>query len=64
MALEYSMILNNELLNKDTYVVPEQALLIIWDSRSDIYMDKYGKNTKHTRKFSRIMHLVKNGKRC
>ena len=47
MDLAHSRILNNELLNKDTDVVPEQAPLIILDSKSDICMAKNGKDTKH-----------------
>ena len=43
----------NELLNKDTYIVPEEYPLNILDSKSDVCMDKNGKDTKHTRKLYR-----------
>ena len=53
--------LNNELLKKYTYVVPEQAPLILWDSKSAICMANNGKDSKHTLDISRIMHFVRNG---
>ena len=43
---------NNELLNKDTDVVLEQAPLIILDRKPDMCMAKNGKDTKHTRHLS------------
>ena len=61
MALENFRMLNNELLNKYTYVVPEQPPLIILDIESAIYIYKYGKENKHTRHIVRKMHLVRNG---
>ena len=45
-------------------MVPEQAPLIILDSKSVICMSKNGKDTKHTRNISRIIHFVRNGKDC
>ena len=53
--------INNELMNKDTYIVPEQEHIIILDRKSDVCMAKNGKDTKHTRHISRIMHLLING---
>ena len=53
--------LNNELLNKYPDVVPEQEPLIILDIKSYIWMAKNGKDTKHTRNFSRRMNFVRNG---
>ena len=35
--------------------------MIVLDSKSDMCMVKSGKNTKHTRHISRIMHFVRNG---
>ena len=32
------------------------------DRRSDVYMDNNGKDTKHTRHISIIVHFVMNGK--
>ena len=48
-------------MNKDPYVVPEQAPLIILDRKSVICMDNNGKDTKHTRHISRKMYFVING---
>ena len=53
MDTEYFRIINNDLLNKDTYAVPEQAHLIILDNKSSVCMDKNYKDTKHTRHISR-----------
>ena len=47
----------HELLNKDTYIVPEEYPLIILDSKSDVCMDKNGKDTNHTRHISRTIFL-------
>ena len=57
MDISHFRILNNELLKKDTDVVPEQAPLIILDSKSAIYMDKNSKDTKNTRYISRRIHF-------
>ena len=42
-------------------MVPEEAPLIVLDSKYTMCMDKNGKNIKHTRNIERIMHFVKNG---
>ena len=47
MALSHFRILIHELLSKDTYIVPEEAPMIILDSKYDICMAKNGKDTKH-----------------
>ena len=60
MALAHFRMLIHELLNKDTYIVPEEAPLIVLDSKSDICMAKNGKDTKQTIHIARIMHLVRN----
>ena len=62
MYLAHSRILNSELLNKDKYVVTEQAPLIILDKKSSVCMAKNGKDTKHTRKIDRRMHFKKMAK--
>ena len=49
MDLSYFRMLVHEFLNKDTYIVQEEALLIILDSKSAVCMAKNGKDTKHTR---------------
>ena len=48
MALSHFRMLNNELLNKHQYVVPEQAPLVILDIKRAVFMAKDGKDTKHT----------------
>ena len=48
------------MLNKDTDIVPEEAPLIILNSKSDICMAKNGKDTKHTRHIARKVHFVRN----
>ena len=60
MDLAHFRMLINELLNKDTYIVPEEAPIIILDSKSTICMAKNGKDTKHTRQIYRRIHLVRN----
>ena len=49
-----------EFLNKDPYIVPDEAPLIVLDSKSAMCMAKNGKDTKHTRHIARIMHFVNN----
>ena len=61
IALAHFRMLNNELLNKDPDAVPEQVSIIIFYSKSAIFMDKNGKDTKHTIHISRIMYFVRNG---
>ena len=53
-----------ELLNKDTYIVPEEYPLILLDSKSDMCMASKGMYTRHTRHISRSMHFVRNGEKC
>ena len=52
----------HELLNKDPCIVPQEALLIILDSKSTVCMDKNDKDTKHTRYIHIRVHFVRNGK--
>ena len=63
MALAYFRILINELLNKDTDIVPEEAPLVLLDSKSHMYLANTGKDTKHTSQISNIMDLVRNGEK-
>ena len=51
----------NESLNKDPYIVPEEAPIIILDSKSDVCMDKNGKDTNHTRHISIRVNFARNG---
>ena len=64
MALAHFRMLINELLNKDTEIVPEEYPLIILDSKYSVCMDKNGEYTKHTRHIARIINLVRNGEKC
>ena len=54
----------NELLNKDPFIVPEEAHMIILDSESDVCIANNGKDTKHTRHNARIVNFVRNGESC
>ena len=51
----------HELLNKDPDIVPEEAPLIVLDSKSSMCMAKNGKDTKHTRHIARRMNFVRIG---
>ena len=64
MSLAHFRILINGLLNKDSDIVPEEAPLIVLDSKSAMCMAKNSKNTKHTRHIERRMYLVRNGEKC
>ena len=64
MALAHFRMLIHELLNKGPYIVPDEALLVVLDSKSSICMAENGKNTKHTRYISRRMNFVNNGEKC
>ena len=64
MDLAHFRMLIREFLNKDTYIVPEEAPLIVLDSKSTMYMAKNGDDTKHTRHIARIMNFVRNGEKC
>ena len=52
------------MLNKYPEIVLEEAPLIVLDSKSATLMAKNGKDTKHTRKIARRIHLVRNGEQC
>ena len=45
-------------------MVPEQVPLIILDIKSAICIANIGKDTKHTRHISRIIHFVTNREEC
>ena len=64
MALAYFRVLIRELLNKDPDIFPEEAPLIVLDSKYAMYMAKNGKYTKHTRHIARRIHFVRNGEKC
>ena len=56
--------ITHELLDKDPYIVIEEAYLIILEIKSDVCAANNGKDTKHTRKISRRVHFVSNGENC
>ena len=64
MDLVHLRILINELKNKGPYVVPQQAALIILESKPALCMSKNGKDTKQTSHSYRIINLVRNGEEC
>ena len=64
MALAHFRVFIHEFLNKDPDIIPEEAPLIILDSKSDMCMANNGKDTKHTRQIARRMHFVRNGEKC
>ena len=61
MDLAHFRMLIHELLNKDTDIVTEEYPLIVLDSKSDMCMEKNGKDTKHTSHITRRIHFVING---
>ena len=63
MALAHFRMLIRELLNKDTDIVPEEAPLIILDSKSDVCMSNNVKDNNHTRNIDRRVQFVVNGER-
>ena len=64
IALAHLRMLIHELLNKDTYIVPEEGPLILLDIKSAVCINNNnGKDTERTSPISRIMHLVRNGEK-
>ena len=45
-------------------IVPEEAPLILLDSKSAMCMAKNGEDTKYTRKISRRIKFLRNGEKC
>ena len=64
MDLAHFRMLIHGFLNKDPDIVPEEAPLIVFDSKSAMCMDKNGKDAKHTRHIARRMHFVRNEEKC
>ena len=64
MTLVHFRIIIHELLNKDTYIVTEEAALIILYISSAVCMADNGKYTKHTSHIYVRVHLVSNGVKC
>ena len=46
------------MLRKDTDFVPEQALFVTLDHKSDVCMENNGKDTKPSLDIFRIMHVL------
>ena len=63
MNVAHFRMLIHEFLNKDPDIVPEEAPLVVLDSKYYICMANNGKDTKHTRHIARRMHFVKNGEK-
>ena len=64
MALAHFTVLIHELLNNNPDIVPQEAPLIVFDSKSAIFMAKNGNDTKHTRHIARRIHFLRNGEKC
>ena len=59
MTIAHFRMLIHELLNKDTYIIPEKGPLIILDSKSVVCMANNNKDTKHTIHISRKKYIFK-----
>ena len=64
MSLAHFRMLNNELLDTGSYVVPEQAPIIILDINPDVCIANNNNYTKHTINISRRRNFVRNGEEC
>ena len=64
MDLAYFRMLVHECFNKDPYIFPEEAPIIILDRKSAVSMDNNGKDTKHTRNIARRVYFVRSTKTC
>ena len=61
MILEHFRMLIHELLNKYPDIVPYGAPLFLLVIKSDMFMNKNGKYTKHTRHIARRLNILRNG---
>ena len=64
MVFAHFRMLIHELFNKDPYIVPEDAPLVLLGIKSSLFMANDVKDTKHTRYIARMMHFVRNGEKC
>ena len=64
MDLAHFRMLIHDFLNKDPYIFPEEAPMIILDSKYAVCMSNNGKDTNNTRHISRRVHFVRNGDKC
>ena len=60
MTLADFRMLIHELLKKDSDIVPEEAPLIMFDSKYAVCMAKNGEDTNHTRHIARRVNIVRN----
>ena len=61
MDLSHFRMFIHDFLNKDTYIVLEEAPIIILDINSTVCMANNGKDTNHKRQIARRVHFVRNG---
>ena len=61
MTLAHFRMLIHELLNKDPYIVPEEAPMIFLDGTYAVCMDHNDKDANHTRYIAKKIHFVRNG---
>ena len=64
MSLAHFRILIHDFFNKDSDIVTQEDPLIIFDSKSALFMDNNGKDNNHTRHIARRVHFVRNGEKC
>ena len=64
MALAHFRMLIYELLNTDTYIVPETSTSIILDSKSDQFTDKNVKYANHNMPIYGRVYFVISGEKC
>ena len=63
MSLAHFNMLIHEFLKKDPDIVPEEAALVILDSKYAVCMDNNVKDIKHTRHIARIIYFLRNGEK-
>ena len=63
ISLANFRLLIHEMLNKDPDIVPEEAPLIILDSKSTLCLDKNTKDTKHTRHIAKRVNVLRDGEK-
>ena len=64
MFLSHFRMLIHELLKSYPDIVPDEAPLIIFDSKSAICMAKNSRGAKHPGHISRRLNFVTNGEKC
>ena len=64
MDLAHFRMLIHELLNEDPDLGPEEAPMILLDSKSAMCMAKNDKDTKQTRRIAKRIHFLRNGEKC